>query len=196
MLAGDLQSGDRFELNVQRDLDAPLAAFGIFRDVTVAPGRYWWTSGNAQYETSSGRPVGVSAIVSAGQFYDGRSSAAELGTTIRGGGHVILGATYAVTSAHLSSGSFTATQLTSRLEYAVNTRVSFLGFAQYQDEDRRTDFNLRFHWIPMIGDDFYVVWNSGFTTDPDARWQFPGRRALAHPLNGALVIKSTHRLAY
>ena len=196
VLGGDLQSGDSFELNVQRDLDAPAVGFDIFRDVSVAPGRYWWTSGNAQYETSSGRPVGMSAILSAGQFYDGHSSAAELGGTIRGGGHVILGATYAVTAAHLSGGSFTATQLTSRVEYAFNTRVSFLGFAQYQDEDRRTDFNLRFHWIPTIGDDLYVVWNSGFTTDPDAIWRFPNRRALSHPLNGALVIKGVHRLAF
>lgn len=196
VLAGDLQSGDSFEVNLQRDLDAPTERFDIFRDVTVAPGRYWWTSGNVRYRTSSGRPVSVSTMVSTGQFYDGHSSTAEFGGTYRGSGHVILGATYAVTSARLSTGSFTATQLTSRLEYAFSTRVDFLGFAQYQNEERRADFNLRFHWIPTIGDDVYVVWNSGFTTEPDAPWRFPGRRALSHPLNGALVIKAVHRLAH
>jgi hypothetical protein len=194
-LAGDLQSGDRFELNVVRDLDAPTASFDIFRGVTVAPGRYWWTSGNAQYETSAGRPLSVNAVISAGQFYDGHSNAAELGGTLRGGGHVIVGASYTVTSARLPVGSFTATELTSRLEYALSTRANLLAFAQYQNEDRRTDFNLRFHWIPTIGDDLYVVWNSGFTTDPDAPWRFPHSRAVSHPLNGALVIKAAHRLA-
>ena len=74
--------------------------------------------------------------------------------------------------------SFTATQVTGRLEYAFSTRADFLGFAQYQNEERRADFNLRFHWIPKIGDDLYVVWNSGFTTDPGAPWRFPARRAL------------------
>jgi hypothetical protein len=195
-LAGDLESGDHFEVNMQRDLDAPMSTFDIFRDVSVAPGRYWWTSANAQYETSPGRPISGSAVLSTGQFYDGRSRTAELGGTVRGGGHIIAGSSYTVTSARLSRGSFTATQLTTRLEYALSTRANFLGFAQYQNEERRADFNLRFHWIPKIGDDVYVVWNSGFTTDPDAPWRFPQSRALSHALNGALVIKGVHRLAH
>ena len=192
---GDLQSGDSFELNVVRDLDAPTSSFDVFRDVTIAPGRYWWTSANAQYETNSGRPVSLSAVLSTGQFYDGHSRTAELAGTVRGGGHAILSLGYSVTSARVSAGAFTATQLNGHLEYAFNTRTSFLGFVQYENEDRRTDFNLRFHWIPKIGDDVFLVWNSGFTTDPDAPWRFPGRRAFSHPLNGAFIVKAVHRLA-
>lgn len=194
-LAGDLQSGDHFELNVRRELDAPPEAFEIFRGTSVAPGRYWWTSGDLQYQTSSGRALSGQAIVSTGQLYDGRSSSAELGATLRGGGHVIVGTTYSVTSARLTSGAFTATQATGRLEYAFSTRADFLGFVQYQNDDRRADFNLRFHWIPKIGDDLFVVWNSGFTTDPSAPWRFPAGSALSHPLNGALIVKAVHRLA-
>ena len=58
---------------------------------------------------------------------------------------------------------------------------------------RRTDFNLRVHWIPTIGDDLFGVWNSGYTTDPLAPVRFPSRRVLDRPLNGALVIKAVHR---
>jgi hypothetical protein len=195
VLSGTLQSGDQFEVNVVRDLDAPGVPFDIFRDVTIETGRYWWTSGNVQYETSTGRPFSLTSVISAGQFYDGHSRTAELGGTLRGGGHVILATTYSVTSAHIAAGDFTATQLTGRLEYAVSTRADFLAFAQFQNEDRRADFNLRFHWIPRIGDDVFFVWNSGFTTDPDAPWRFPTRRAFSHPLNGALVAKVVHRLA-
>jgi hypothetical protein len=137
----------------------------------------------------------VEAVVSTGRFYAGHASGAELGATFRGGGHVIVGASYDVTSARLPSGNFTAAQLTTRLEYAFSTRVGFLGFAQIDNEDRRVDFNLRFHWIPKIGDDVYVVWNSGFTTDPDAPARFPTRRSLSHPLNGALILKAVHRVA-
>jgi hypothetical protein len=196
VFGGELQSGDEFEFNVRRELDAPADSFEIFRERIVAPGRYWWTTGDIQYSTSSGRPLSGEAVLSSGQLYDGHSTSAELGATYRGGGgHVILGATYAVTSARLPAGHFTAVETTARLEYAFSTRTSFLAFAQYQNEDRRADFNLRFHWIPKIGDDLFVVWNSGFTTDPDAPWRFPARRALAHPLNGALVIKAVHRFA-
>jgi len=195
VLGGELQSGDQFELNVRRELDAPDAAFEIFRGATVAPGRYWWSTADVQYQTSTGRSVSGEAIVSTGQLYDGHASSAELGATFRGGGHVIVGATYSVTSAKLPGGNFTAVQTSTRLEYAFNTRANFLGFAQYDNEDHRADFNLRFHWIPKIGDDLYVVWNSGFTTDPEARWRFPASRALSHPLNGAFVVKATHRFA-
>jgi hypothetical protein len=194
-LAGDLQSGDSFEVNVVRDLDAPTSSFEVFRDIAIQAGRYWWTSANAQYETNTGRPLSLSAVLSTGQFYDGHSSTAELESTVRGGGHLIFSVGYSATSARVSSGDFTATQLNGHLEYAFSTRTNFLGFVQYQNEERRTDFNLRFHWIPKIGDDVFLVWNSGVTTDPDAPWRFPGRRAFSHPLNGAFIVKAVHRLA-
>ena len=70
-----IQSGDQFEVNVQRDLDAPAESFDIFRDVTVS-GRYWWTSGTFSMRH---HPLGRSAtasIFSTGQFHDGHSTAA------------------------------------------------------------------------------------------------------------------------
>jgi hypothetical protein len=137
----------------------------------------------------------VEAALSAGQFYAGHANTAELSGTLRAGGHLILNVGSSVTAARVPAGRFTATQLTGHVEYAFSTRASFLGFAQFENEDRRADFNLRFHWIPKIGDDVFVVWNSGFTTEPDAPWRFPGARALSHPLNGALVVKAVHRLA-
>ena len=85
--------------------------------------------------------------------------------------------------------------MTGRLEYAFNTRTSFLGFVQYDNENERVDFNLRFHWIPQIGDDLYVVWNSGYTTDAAAPHRFPSFHILGRPLNGALVVKAVHRFA-
>ena len=194
-LGGSLQSGDGFELNLKRLMDAPVEEFDVFNDVTIAGGRYWFTRGEAQYSTSSGRPLSVDAQVSWGEYYDGRSTDVSLEATWRGGGHVILGADVSRTFAHLPSGSFTALETAGRLEYAVNPRTNFLAFVQFNNEDRRIDFNLRFHWIPTIGDDVYVVWNSGYTTDAGARYRFPSRESLTRQLNGALVVKGVHRFA-
>jgi hypothetical protein len=193
--AGELQTGDQFEVNVRRDLDAPADSFDIFRNTSVAPGRYWWTRGELQYATSSGRPLSAEAVVSGGQLYDGHSEQAELDATYRAGGHVIVGGSYAVTAARLRSGRFTAIETTGRAEYAFSTTADFLAFVQTQNEDRRIDFNLRFHWIPKQGDDVYVVWNSGFTTDPGARWRFPRAGAFSRPLNGAFVVKAVRRFS-
>lgn len=194
LLGGSLESGDEFSASVLRLMDAPPLPFGVFRTVSVAAGRYWWTRGRLQYQTSLGRPVSVSGAVGWGGFYDGRSSEASLGGTWRGGGHVILGADLSRTEADLAGGHFVATQTTGRLEYAFSTRSDFLSFVQFNNEARRADFDLRYHWIPEPGDDLFVVWSSGYTTDVDASYRFPSRRALTRPLNGALILKMVHRL--
>jgi hypothetical protein len=80
------------------------------------------------------------------------------------------------------------------VEYDFNVRTSLLAFVQYDNETERVDFNVRFHWIPVIGDNVFLVWNSGYTTYPLARFRLPNTQALSRPLNGAFVIKVVHRL--
>ncbi len=196
VLGADFQSGARFEANVQREMDAPTDSFDIFNDISVPAGRYWWTRGEVQLESSSAGALSGQAQLGWGGFYGGHSTDLELSGDWRGGGHLILGVRLNRTTASLPDGHFTAVDLGSNIEYAFTTRTSFLAFVQYNNEDQRADFNLRFHWIPVIGDDVYVVWNSGFTTDPSARYRFPELRSLERPLNGALVAKVVHRLAF
>jgi hypothetical protein len=194
VLGGDRDNGDRFEVNIQRLLDAPTDTFDIFRGVKIPPGRYWWSRYELQYFMSPGRPLAFGAFVNWGPFYGGRSAEVELQGTWRGGGHVIVGADLTRTAARLPAGGFTALLASGRIEYDFNTRTNFLGFVQYNNDAQRADFNLRFHWIPQIGDDVFLVWNSGYTTNPAATDRFPALRSLARPLNGAFIVKIVHRL--
>ena len=194
VLGGDRQNGDHFEVNLQRVLDAPTDTFTLFPGVVIQPGRYWWSRTELQYAMSQGRPLSFGAFVNWGRFYGGRSTDLELTAAWRGGGHLILGSDLTRTTARLPAGRFTAVLSANRIEYDFNTRTSLLAFVQYDNETERVDFNVRFHWIPAIGDDCYVVWNSGYTTDPQAPFRFPTSRALARPLNGAFVVKFVHRL--
>ena len=131
-----------------------------------------------------------------GGFYEGRSTEISLSPSWHPGGHLNLGVDLTRTEARLPGGHFTAFESDARLEYDFGTRTALLGFVQWNNEDQRVDFNVRFHWIPVIGDDVYVVWNSGYTTDPTGRYRFPDRRAWTRPLNGAFAIKAVHRLAF
>ena len=196
LLGGTFQSGDQFELNLQRRMDAPSEVFEIFPDVNVAPGRYWWTRYELQFESSSGRKFSVHPKFSWGDFYDGNGTEVSLGATYRGGGHVILGGDITRDRVHLRGGSFNALSTGGRIEYAFTTRADFLAFAQYNNESKRADFNLRYHWTPVIGDDVYVVWNSGYSTDSAAAFRFGTGRSLTRPLNGALIVKAAHRMAF
>jgi uncharacterized protein DUF5916 len=196
VFGGDRQNGDHFEVNLQRLMDAPTDTFTLFPGIAVPPGRYWWSRTELQYEMSQGRPLSFGAFVNWGRFYGGHSTDLELTATWRGGGggHFIIGSDLTRTTARLPAGRFTAVVSANRFEYDFNTRASLLAFVQYDNESERVDFNVRFHWIPVIGDDCFVVWNSGYTTDPQAPFRFPNSRALARPLNGALVVKLVHRL--
>jgi len=194
VFGGDRENGDHFEVNFQRQMDAPTDSFPIFRGVTIPPGRYWWSRSELQYAMSANRPLSIAAFVNWGPFYGGRSADVELSATWRGGGRMILGADLARTAARLPDGGFTAVQTSTRIEYDLGTRTSVLGFVQYTNEDRRVDVNLRFHWIPTIGDDVFVVWNSGYTTDPTAKYRFPAARSLSRQLNGAFIVKVVHRI--
>jgi len=193
-LGGDRENGDRFEVNFQRWLDAPSDTFGIFRGVKIPPGRYWWSRYELQYFVNAGRPLSVGAFANWGRFYGGHSTDLELSATWRGGGHLIVSTDLIRTRAELPAGAFTAVLSATRFEYDFDPRTSLLAFVQYDNENKRVDFNVRFHWIPVIGDDVFLVWNSGYTTDASARFRFPDTRALAHPLNGAVVVKVVHRL--
>ncbi len=193
-LGGDRENGDRFEVNFQRFLDAPTDTFDIFRAVKIPPGRYWWSRYELQYFMSPGRPLGFGVFMNWGSFYGGRSADVELQGTWRGEGHVIVSADLSRTAARLPRGGFTAVLASGRIEYDFNPRTSFLGFVQYNNDAQRADFNLRFHWIPQIGDDLFLVWNSGYTTNGAAAYRFPAARSLTRPLNGAFVVKIVHRL--
>ena len=193
-LGGTLQSGDWFEANVQRWLEAPGDSFEIFTGVTIPPGRYWWTRGELQYATSSRRPWNASTVVSSGGFYGGRSVAATLKGTWRAGGHIAVTAEADESRVTLPQGRFTALTSLLRVEYAIGTGADFLALVQYDNEQERADLNLRFHWSPVIGDDLFLVWNSGYSTSPAARDAFPGAAAWSRPLDGGIVLKFVHRI--
>jgi Domain of unknown function (DUF5916)/Carbohydrate family 9 binding domain-like len=194
VLGGDRQNGDHFEVNFQRLMDAPQDSFDIFRGVKIPPGRYWWSRYELQYFMSTGRPFSFGAFVNWGRFYGGKSTELELTAVWHRGGHVIVSTDLIRTTARLPAGAFTAMQSANRLEYDFNTRTSLLAFVQYDNANQRVDFNVRFHWIPVIGDDVFLVWDSGYTTYAQAPYRFPDTRSLTRPLNGAFVVKVRHRL--
>src|SRR5207302_9258886 len=130
-----------------------------------------------------------------GNFYDGRNTELSLNATWRAGGHLIMNGDVQRNTALVHAGRFTATQAAAQIELAFSTRSDLLGFFQYNNDSKRVDTQLRFHWIPVIGDDVFVVWGSGYTTAPTARFRFPRAAAFTRPLEGALTLKVVHRFA-
>jgi hypothetical protein len=195
-LAVAFQSGDSVAFGFQRWLDHPPGPFEIVPGVTIPAGAYWYSRGTISMSSSSARALSSTATFSSGQFYDGKSRTEQVSVSVRGTGHLRLTQSLTNTAARLSEGAFDALVASTRFEYAVTTRLNALGFLQYNSATNRADFNLRLHWIPSIGDDLYIVWNSGYPTGADAAFAFPSFRSTARPLNGALIVKASHRVAF
>ena len=189
----EFESGDEVELSVRRNLDVPLEAFDIWdvpaagggrTVVTVPAGRYAWNRAELQFQSSSGRPVGVAVGVATGQFYTGTATAVEGGVDVRLAPHVIAGWRGSSEWVRLPQGRFTARTIDARLDYAASPRLGGTLWVQWDNESDRLTVNARLHWIPKPGSDAYLVWNSAWPTGLE-HGGIPWRR----PLRGALVGK-------
>ena len=183
-LGGELESGDDFALTLQRFEDAPDEAFEIFPGDTIAIGRYWWDRAELTFESSAGRPVGFDLEVSAGDFYSGSGTEVQAALTVRAAPHLITNLEYEQQDLRLSTGRFTARTTRVRLDVAASPRLSGTLFLQHDNESDRLRLNTRFHWIPKVGSDFYLVWNSGWPTGLGGGipWRRPQRGQLTAKL--------------
>lgn len=64
--------------------------------------------------------------------------------------------------------SFTSHVARLRAEVMFSVHTSLATFVQYNHTDDAFVANLRFRYNPREGNDFYIVWNEGLVTDPDA----------------------------
>jgi hypothetical protein len=184
-LGGELESGDEVTVTLQRFEDAPDEAFEIFPGDTIAAGRYWWNRAELAFESSAGRPVGFDLEMSAGDFYTGSGTEVQAVLTVRTAPHLIANLEVEQQNVRLAAGRFTARTTRLRLDVAASPRLSGTAFVQHDNESDRLRLNVRFHWIPELGSDLYLVWNSGWPTGVSGG--IPWGRPQRGQLTGKLV---------
>jgi hypothetical protein len=183
-LGGELHSGDEFALTLQRFEDVPDAPFEIFPGDTVAAGHYWWNRAELGIESSAGRPVGFDLTASLGDFYTGTGTEVVTRITVRTAPHLITNLEFEQQNVRLATGRFIARTTRLRLDAAASPRLSSTLFVQHDNESDRLRLNVRLHWIPSLGSDFYVVWNSAWPTGLSSGipWRGPQRGQLTGKL--------------
>ncbi len=177
------QSGDRVELNLQRQFDRPTEDFNVFSGATVRAGAYWWNRVEVQYSGAEARGVRMSVTASTGQFYDGRSSEASVGARIRSAPHVLATVDIVRSTVTLPTASFSANTVRIRADYAINARLNSTLFAQWDNQSERASINARVRWTVTPGSDLFVVWNSAWPTGLER--SIPWSR----PIRGGLIVK-------
>jgi hypothetical protein len=178
-----LQNGDRFELNLQRRMDAPDAPFELIPGTSVLPGSYWWNRVEAQYDGNDSRVIRPSITVSTGAFYDGRSSEVSTSLRTRRSPHMLAVLEFSRADVTLRGARFSANTVRLRGDYAFSPRLNSTLFAQWDNQSERASLNARVRWTVTPGSDLYVVWNSAWPSGLDTG--IPWRR----PQRGGVVVK-------
>jgi hypothetical protein len=184
-------SGDEFQVNLQRQGDAPLESFDVFDGTTITPGNYWYDRWGFEYVGSSRRPLRLNVEASFGEFYTGVGEDYRVSVEGRWQPHVLWSLEYGYTDGRFPSSRFIARTTTARIDYALTPRLNTTLFAQWNNESNRGALNARLRWTRSPGSDLYVVLNSAWPTSLEGRsipWSRPSR--------GGVVVKYVQYLRY
>lgn len=187
-LGAIFESGDQFIVSVKRHEDAPSTPFEIFRGDTISVGDYYFTRAELNVTSSPGRPVSAGLTASVGDYYTGMATEVDATFSVRTAPHVITQVEYDRLAARLATARFTARTARLRLDLAATPRFDTAFFVQWDNESDRLTMNARLHWIPNVGSDAYLVWNSAWPTG------LSGGMPWGRPARGALIGKLVYYL--
>ncbi len=161
-LGAVLKSGERFEFNFIQNYDRLDNVFNLTDSISIPIGKYMMYNYEIQFETYNARKLWISLLYNVGGFYTGtkKTFEAELGVNINK--HLNTSIAYTGNSVDLPQGDIFTDEISAYLNYAFNTTLNLSLFAQYNDLDQIMIYNIRMHWIPKIGSDFYFVYNIGY----------------------------------
>jgi Domain of unknown function (DUF5916) len=186
----ELDGGSAMELNLQRYVDVPDEAFEVFPGSRVPAGSYRFDRVEARYLSAAHRTWVLDVAASVGEFYDGTSREFETSLELRAAPHLIGYLDYALQSVRRPGPDFTARVVRAGIDVAASPRLGASALVQWENESDRMGVNLRVHWTPQPGTDFYLAWTSVWPTGLGDG--IPWRR----PEHGMLVGKVVHYLRW
>ncbi|HUR32274.1 MAG TPA: DUF5916 domain-containing protein [Vicinamibacterales bacterium] len=163
---GDLQSGDQFEVNYNRNFEALPQPFEIAREVILPTGDYAFNEIDALYRLGPQRRLTGDLRVIRGGFYSGRRTEVSYAGRIEVTPRLSVEPRLSVNSAQLPQGDFVTKLLTTRATFTVTPRMFASGLVQYNSSTSSFSTNVRLRWEYRPGSDLFVVYTEGRTTTP------------------------------
>ncbi len=151
-------------LGTFEDLRMP---FAFSDEAEVPEGRYTFYQIDARHGTPRGRLLRTTNTLVAGSFYDGWLLSAGTNPTWDLSRYLSLDGFYQFNRVSFPDRdqSWTAHIARLRIEAALNTKLSFSTFIQYNSASEAVSANFRFRYNPREGNDFYLVYNEGVNTN-------------------------------
>lgn len=183
------KSGERFEINFIQNYDRLDENFDVTDNISIPTGKYMMYNYELQFETYQSRKIWLALLYNFGDFYTGniKTFESELGININK--HLNLNGSYTYNTVNLPQGKINTHEISSYINYAFTTKLNFSLFGQYNSLDEIMIYNIRLHWIPKIGSDFYFVYNIGYN-DPIKQIDF------LKPQTTSAVTKFVYRITF
>ncbi len=161
-LGAVLKSGEKFEVNFIQNYDRLEEGFGLTDDILIPSGKYMMYNYELQFETYQARRIWLALLYNWGDFYGGHIQTFEGEVGLNINEHFNVNGSYTLNKVDLDQGDVHTNEIALYMNYAFTTKLNCALFTQYNDLDEIVIYNIRLHWIPRIGSDFYFVYNIGY----------------------------------
>ncbi len=167
--SAEFQTGDTFDVRVNRNYERLVRPFVVARGVAIAPGGYGFTDGRMSYTFGLQRRLSGTVSLQQGAFYDGSITTVGLSAARIGlGPHLSFEPSLSLNRADVSAGAFTTTVVRTRGDLAFTTRMFVTGLVQFGSADRGLSTNLRFRWEYLPGSEVFAVYTDERDLAPTA----------------------------
>jgi len=154
-----LKSGDSFVFRFKQSYDNLEEEFELMDDIIIPISDYWMHQKEIELNTYDARKIKLKSKLVWGDFYTGKITNYNIELGINVNKHLNILNTYAYNDIKLPAISVKTYELTTKIDYSLNTRLNLVIYSQYNSLDEILFFNFRLHWIPKIGSDLYLVYN-------------------------------------
>lgn len=161
-LGFETKKGERSEFNLIQQYERLDESFDLTDSIIIPAGEYWMFTQELQFETYKGRKLWIELFWNWGNFYTGKKNTYESSLGININKYINLRTDYTLNIIRLAQGDLTTHELAQYVRVALNPKLDFTLFTQWNSLDDLLLGNFRLHWIPKIGSDMYVVYNRGY----------------------------------
>ncbi|HJO03882.1 MAG TPA: DUF5916 domain-containing protein [Acidobacteriota bacterium] len=154
----DLESGDIFNIRLNRNYERLDFDFPIDENVSIPIGDYSWTDGQISLRAAPRRAVSGNLTFNLGEFYDGTRFGIGGGPSFKFSDRFNLSPQYNFNRIHLPGGSFDTHLARLRANLSFSDRVLFDSLLQHSSITDQLSAFVRLRYIYRTGDDFYLVY--------------------------------------
>ncbi len=163
--------------------------FQIRPGVIIPKGEYTFDSYELMLNTTSQRRFSPELSYEWGEFYNGKTEQYNLGIDWRSNAKLFFSLDYRLINTKLPVGDFTIRQISLDMNYAFNSRWSWVNLIQYVNSSGNIGLNSRLRWSPRSGEDLYFVVNYNFDS-------MEGAFAGMNSKNSEIVLKYTKNFRF